>query len=81
MTDKQIISFFDEDGQKIEFELVEIIELEDNKYALLSPVGEEDDAYVYKVVEIDGKEEYVVVEDDDEFERVLEEYDSYFDVE
>ena len=81
MTDKQIISFFDEDGKKIDFELVEIIELEDNKYALLSPEGEEDDAYVYKIVEVDGKEEYVVVEDDDEFERVLEEYDSYFDVE
>ncbi len=81
MADKQIISFYDEDGQKIEFELVEIIEMEDNKYALLAPIGEEDDAYVYKIVEINGKEEYVVVEDDDEFERVLEEYDSYFDVE
>ncbi|SHJ33575.1 Protein of unknown function [Geosporobacter subterraneus DSM 17957] len=80
MTDKQIISFFDEDGQKVDFELVEIINLEDNKYALLAPLGEEDDAYVYKIVEVDGKEEYVVVEDDDEFERVLEEYDSYFDV-
>ncbi|AOT72179.1 DUF1292 domain-containing protein [Geosporobacter ferrireducens] len=81
MADKQIISFYDEDGQKIEFELVEIIEMEDNKYALLAPIGEEDDAYVYKIVEMDGKEEYVVVEDDDEFERVLEEYDSYFDIE
>ncbi|MEW9121844.1 MAG: DUF1292 domain-containing protein [Thermotaleaceae bacterium] len=81
MTDKKIVSFYDEGGEKVDFELVEVIELEGNQYALLAPIGDEEDAYVYKIVEVDGKEEYVVVEDDDEFERVLEEYDSYFDVE
>lgn len=81
MEDKKMVSFEDEEGQKMDFEVIEVLEIEGNKYALLAPVGDEEDAYVYKVIEVDGKEEYVVVEDDDEFEKVLEEYDSLFDVE
>ncbi|MBB6217727.1 uncharacterized protein YrzB (UPF0473 family) [Anaerosolibacter carboniphilus] len=81
MEEKKIVTFVDEDGKDVEFEVVDYVELEDDRYALLAPVGDEDDAYVYKVVEVDGKEEYVVVDDDDEFERVLEEYESLFDVE
>lgn len=81
MEKKKIVTFVDEEGQKLDFEVVDYIEIEDDRYALLAPVGDEEDAYVYKVVEVDGKEEYLVVEDDDEFERVLEEYESYFDVE
>ncbi|MFT9496265.1 DUF1292 domain-containing protein [Anaerosolibacter sp.] len=81
MEEKKIVTFVDEDGKDVEFEVVDYVELDDDRYALLAPVGDEDDAYVYKVVEVDGKEEYVVVDDDDEFERVLEEYESLFDVE
>lgn len=81
MEEKKIVTFIDEDGKDVEFEVVDYVELDENRYALLAPVGDEDDAYVYKVVEVDGKEEYVVVDDDDEFERVLEEYESLFDVE
>ncbi|MGH4118548.1 DUF1292 domain-containing protein [Clostridium sp.] len=79
MEENKIITMLDEDGEKVEFELVEIIELNENKYALLAPVGDEDDAYVYKIEEVDGKKEYIAVEDEEEFEKVLEEYESTFD--
>jgi uncharacterized protein YrzB (UPF0473 family) len=79
MEDNKIITMVDEDGEKVEFELVEIIELNENKYALLAPVGDEEDAYVYKIEEVDGKKEYIAVEDEEEFEKVLEEYESTFD--
>ena len=79
--DKKIISFSDEEGNKIDFETVEIIKIEDDKYALMALVGNDEDAYVYKIIEVDGKEEYIAVEDDEEFDRVLEEYNSYFDEE
>ncbi|MFZ5967870.1 MAG: DUF1292 domain-containing protein [Bacillota bacterium] len=81
MEEKKIVTFKDENGAPVELEVVDTIEMEGDRYALLAPVGEEDDAFVYKIEIIDGKEEYVVVEDDDEFERVLEEYNSYFDEE
>lgn len=75
------IKLVNENGEVQDFELVEKIELDENKYALLALVGDEDDAFVYKIVEIEGKEEYIPVEDDEEFERVMEEYESYFDEE
>lgn len=81
MEENKIITMVDEDGEKVDFELVEIIELDETKYALLAPVGDEEDAYVYKIQEVDGKEEYIAVEDEEEFEKVLEEYESTFDEE
>ncbi len=79
MEENKVITMVDEDGEKVDFELIEIIELDENKYALLAPIGDEDDAYVYKIQVVDGKEEYIAVEDEEEFERVLEEYESTFD--
>lgn len=79
MEENKIITMVDEDGEKVEFELVELIELNEKKYALLAPVGDEEDAYVYKIEEVDGKKEYIAVEDEEEFEKVLEEYESTFD--
>ena len=79
MEENKIITMLDEDGEKIDFELIEIIELDDNKYALLAPIGEEDDAFVYKIEVIDNIEQYISVEDEEEFAKVLEEYESTFE--
>ncbi len=79
MEENKIISMMDEDGEKVDFELIEIIELDENRYALLAPIGDEEDAFVYKITIVEGKEEYTAVEDEEEFERVLEEYESTFD--
>ena len=79
MEENKIITMMDEDGEKVDFELIEIIELDENKYALLAPIGDEEDAFVYKIETVDGKEQYIAVEDEEEFERVLEEYESTFD--
>jgi uncharacterized protein YrzB (UPF0473 family) len=79
MEENKIITMIDEDGEKVDFELIEIIELDANKYALLAPKGEEEDAFVYKIELVDDKEQYIAVEDEKEFERVLEEYESTFD--
>ena len=79
MEENKIISMMDEDGEKVDFELVEIIELDENRYAVLAPIGDEEDAFVYKITIVEDKEEYTAVEDEEEFERVLEEYESTFD--
>jgi uncharacterized protein YrzB (UPF0473 family) len=81
MEENKIITMIDEDGETVDFELIEIIELDGSKYALLAPIGDEDDAYVYKIEEVDGKPQYLAVENEEEFERVLEEYESTFDEE
>lgn len=81
MSENNKIILQDENGQDKEFEIVEVIEVEEKKYVLVAAVGDEDDAYVYRVDQVDGKEQLVAVLDDEEFEIVLEEYNSYFDEE
>ncbi|MHC1683832.1 MAG: DUF1292 domain-containing protein [Clostridiaceae bacterium] len=80
MSLKEVVTFLTEDGEKVEFEVVEEIELEGSKYVLLAPIGEEsEDAYVYKVVANGEKEELIAVEDDAEFDRVMDAYENSFD--
>ena len=73
--EKIIMSFLNENGEKVDFEAVAKVYLEDVEYLLLSPVDEEsEDIYVFRVDEVDGKEELNLVEDDKEFLAVKKEY-------
>ncbi len=75
MEDKQIMSFKDEDGNKVDFEAVARIYVENKEYLLLAPLDEDsDDVFVFRVDNKDGKEELNLVEDDNEFLAVKKEY-------
>ena len=72
----QIMTFLDEEGNKVQFEAIARIYLEDKEYLLLAPVDEKDseDIYVFRIDEVDGKQELNLVEDDKEFRAVKKEY-------
>jgi uncharacterized protein YrzB (UPF0473 family) len=75
--EKEIMSFRDENGNKVDFEAVARIYLEEQEYLILSPLEEgadEEDAFIFRVDEVEGNEEYNLVEDDKEFEAVKKEY-------
>lgn len=82
MEENQVMAFKDEDGNKVEFEVIAKIFLnEDTKdekeYIILSPLeGEknEDDAFVFRVDSVSDKVEYNIVEDDEEFNEVKKKY-------
>lgn len=76
MEEKQIMSFRDEEGNKVDFEAVARIYLDKQEYLLLAPLDEEnsDDMFAFRVDIVDGKEEYNLVEDDAEFIAVHKEY-------
>ena len=76
MEDKEIMSFRDEDGNKVDFEAVARIFVKEKEYLLLAPLDEEDsdDVFVFRVDNKDGKEELNLVEDDNEFLAVKKEY-------
>ncbi|MGL5379942.1 DUF1292 domain-containing protein [Clostridium sp.] len=78
MEEVQIMTFLDEEGNKVEFEAIARIYLEEQEYLLLSPVENKDseDIYVFRVDEVDGKQELNLVEDDKEFLAVKKEYKS-----
>ena len=72
----QIMTFLDENGNKVQFEAIARIYLEDKEYLLLAPVEEKDseDIYVFRIDEVDGKQELNLVEDDKEFIAVKKEH-------
>lgn len=74
--EKQIMSFKDEDGNKVDFEVIAKIYIEKKEYLLLAPVDEPDseDVFAFRVDVKDGKTEYNLVEDDHEFQEVKKEY-------
>ena len=76
MDDKEIMSFRDEEGNKVDFEAVARIFLENKEYLLLTPVEEDaEDIFIVRVDKVDGdKEELNLVEDDKEFIAVKKEY-------
>lgn len=82
--DEQLIETIDEEGNVINFELLDIVEFENQEYGLLLP--KEDDEEEKEVVLMrltkDG-EEYIfeVIESDEEFNKVVEYIDSLEDEE
>lgn len=80
------IVLVDEEGVEHTFTLVDVVMVDDNRYALLEPTEPDDDdeggAYLFRLVTEDGEDRLVVVEDDAEFDRVvavLEEFDEDMD--
>ena len=81
MEDKKIMAFRDTEGNKIEFEVVAEIYLDEDtkdekKYLLLSPVeeGKEDDMFAFRVDVTENGEEFNLVEDDAEFTKIKKAY-------
>lgn len=77
-----LLTLVDEGGEEHQFSLVDLIELEEHRYALMIPAGEEkaaeeeEEAYIFRL-ETDDKGEDVLVdiEDEDEFDRVCAVFD------
>ena len=76
--DTELITLVDEEGLEHQFSLLDLVELEEHRYALLTPVGEEgagdeeeEEAYVFRVeTDEKGQDVLVDVEDEEEFKRV-----------
>lgn len=75
MEEKETITLYDEDGQETEFEVLGIVNVEDNDYAILVPLDEDEnegeEAYIFRIdTDENGDEVLMEVEDDNEFEAV-----------
>ena len=83
--EEQIIETVDENGNIIKFELYDIVEVDEQEYALLLPVeaeaGDEDELVLMRLTK-DG-EDYLfeTIDDDAEFDKVAEYVESLEDEE
>ncbi|AYO30736.1 MAG: hypothetical protein PWR06_1968 [Thermoanaerobacteraceae bacterium] len=81
MDEKETITLYDEDGQETEFEVLGVVNVEDNDYAILVPLdeseSEDEEAYIFRIdADENGEEVLTEVEDDDEFEAVREAWEA-----
>ncbi|OOM76554.1 DUF1292 domain-containing protein [Clostridium sp. BL-8] len=76
MEEKEVMSFKDEDGNKVDFEAIARIYLGEQGYLLLSPLDDNsNDMFAFRIdINEEGKEELNLVEDDKEFEEIKKEY-------
>ena len=80
-----VVILNDEDGNEVQFEFLDLVELDDEEYVVLLPIteeGEEDEGEVVilKVEdsEDDEEESYVSVEDEEILNRVFEVFKERF---
>jgi uncharacterized protein YrzB (UPF0473 family) len=76
LEEKEIMSFKDQAGNKVDFEAVAKIYLGEQGYLLLSPLEEGcEDMFAFRLdVDENGNEELNLVEEEKEFEEIKKEY-------
>ena len=83
--EQQFVEVLWEDGTVIKCEIYDVIDFENKTYALLIPLGEDDDdteVIVMEYVEDDeDSAHFQTIEDEDEFNRVCEYVQSFEDEE
>ncbi len=77
-----IVVLIDENGEEVEFEHIDTIEMNDNEYVVLAPLDEdqdddreEEEIIILKVEHNEnGEDSFVTIEDDDELDEVFNEF-------
>lgn len=71
------IELMDESGNVEEFQVIDTFGMDDNDYAVLMPVADDDEATMILRIEYDSNGELILVsiEDDAEFEDAVEVYE------
>ena len=72
-----LITLISDDGQEIEFEILDILEIDEGKFYVLYPfyenpadaVNDPGEYYIMEVFEKDGEEELAEIEDDEKLDR------------
>ena len=73
-----LITLIGDNGEEIEFEILDIIENDEGKFYVLYPffenpedaVNDPGEYYIFEVSEIDGEEELAEIDDDENFVRI-----------
>jgi len=72
--DQDVIKLLDEDGAEHEFSVVDVLEVGEQRYAILQPVAEGQDPDTAVIFRMED-DTLVTIEDDAEFERVRQAFE------
>ena len=70
-----IVVLVDENGEEVEFEHIDTIEMNGGEYVVLAPLEDEEEVIILKVEHgEDGEDSFVTIEDEDELDEVFNEF-------
>ena len=79
MEENNILTFYDDNNEALELEIIDSFELSGNKYAALATPedltaeNDESEVYIMRIEsESSGEDVFVTIEDDDELDRAFE---------
>ncbi len=79
---EEFIELTDKDGNKIKYEILDVIVRDEEDYAVLLPEGSEDEVVIFKVLPSDDEEtEYVEVTDEELADSIFDEFIKRIDAE
>lgn len=82
MEDIDTVVFRDEDGEEIEFEVLDFIEVDEREYVIVAMPDSDDEAFILRVeTDEQGNETYVTIDDDAEWDHVAEAYEELLEEE
>jgi putative Holliday junction resolvase len=86
--ESSIVTLVDEEGNEHRFDLINVVELDEIRYAVMVPEAtttentEDEEAVIFRIeTDDEGEEVLVDIEDDDEFERVCDYLDQLMEEE
>ncbi|AFS78351.1 hypothetical protein DUF1292 [Gottschalkia acidurici 9a] len=79
--EENIIKLIDEDGKEQDFEVIATFDVEDDEYAALLPLGEEEEEVYLLKIEYDENGDATLrnIEDEEEFSDVAAAYEAIVD--
>ena len=74
-----ILTFVDDEGNDVRFEILDVVTLDEKEYLVVLPVDETDSGVlILEIKQEDGEEVYDTVTDDEEAERVFNKFQEEF---
>lgn len=71
-----LITVVNENGKKVDLELIDTIKIDEDEYVIVGP-KDSDEAYAYKAAIKNGQKEYFSIGQGAEFKRVLDKYNQH----
>jgi uncharacterized protein YrzB (UPF0473 family) len=74
--EQDLITLLDENGVEHEFSLVDILDVDQRRYAVLQPVVEGEESEAAVIFRLEEDDTLITIEDDAEFERVRQAFEA-----
>jgi uncharacterized protein YrzB (UPF0473 family) len=74
-----VVQLFDDKGNPVDFNIIATLEVDEQEYAILSNVENDDEVLIFRVTEENDEFIFETIDDDEELQAVIEAYNELLD--